>query len=217
MAKDKKNDNKKTTVAKKDETASRADKEKKVRKISPDSTLHQVMPILLVALAALLGICVYTQVDMGLFRTFVASVFFGLLGAGGAYLIPVWLLLSAVRWRADAREEKLLRAQICGWVVIFIVSILCYTFGMPIDKLNAVREFYSLGLERVGGGILGGLLGFAFNKLFSKIGTVIVMISLFAVVLLITYGKDLKRWMLLLFRYISERAEKAKEKRLAEK
>lgn len=191
-------------------------KKKGKGKLSPNAPLHQVMPIVLMALAALFGVCIYTNIEMGLFRTIVANIWFGLLG-GGAYLIPLWFLISAARWRADIRSGRILHAQIFGGVLIFLVSLLCYTFGMPAAKASVIKEFYSLGVDGVGGGFLGGIFGWLFDKLFSKVGTVIVTIALFAVVLFLAYGAAIKKYVLLLFRYIAERAEKAKAKRQAEK
>lgn len=223
MAKEKKSakneaveDREKDTSRPKKNTDRNKREKREKRKMSPDSPLHQIMPILFLALAALFGICIYTNIDMGLFRTLVANLLFGLLG-GGAYLVPVWLLLSAARWRADVREDKVLRGQLFGLILIFIVSILCYTFGMPEASASVIKDFYSLGVERVGGGFLGGIFGFALNKLFSKVGTVIITVALFAVFLMLAYGAAIKKYMLMLFRYIAERSEKAKEKRQAEK
>ena len=101
-----------------------------------------------------------------------SRICFGLLG-GGAYLIPFWLLISAIRWRSDARAGKLVWCQAFGAVLIILTSTLWYTFGMPAEHAPVIGQFYALGAERIGGGLLGGLLGYALNALVSKVGTVI--------------------------------------------
>ena len=201
----------------KKERKEKVKKEKKVRvrrRLSPDAALHQVMPIALTALAALFGICIYTQIEMGLFRTVVADVCFGILG-GGAYAIPVWLLIAAMRWRAEVREEKLLRSQIFGLVLIILTSTLCYTFGMPTDKMASfdVSAFYALGVEKIGGGFVGGVLGWSLNVLVSKVGTVIVAAAVLFTLFLLAYGTALKEYLLSLSKRIFENIEKMQEKR----
>lgn len=185
---------------------------KKERKLSPDSPVHQIMPVALTTLAALFGVCIYTQIEMGLFRSFVAGVCFGLLG-GGAYAISVWLLIAAMRWRTEARDGTLLRSQVFGGALIILVSVLCYTFGMPADKMAAYDAFYALGADRIGGGLVGGLLGWLLNLLVSKVGTVIVAVAVFLAFFLLAYGAPLKARLMLLSRQISERAERIKENR----
>ena len=61
-------------------------KPKKERKpLSPDAAVHQLLPIVFVALAALFGVCIYTRGDMGIVGNAVSALFRGLFG-GGAYL-----------------------------------------------------------------------------------------------------------------------------------
>ena len=107
-----------------EEKPKRAKKEKKERKpLSPDALVHQLLPIVFVALAALLGVCIYTKGDMGIAGNLVSAASRGLFGCG-AYLIPVWLLLSAILWRKDVRARKAGRRQIFGLVLILVSSVL---------------------------------------------------------------------------------------------
>ena len=77
MAKDKKLKAKDEAAEARDEkTTAKADENKKKepqrkrkekkekRPLNPDAPLHQIMPILLTALAALFGVCIYTQIEM---------------------------------------------------------------------------------------------------------------------------------------------------------
>ncbi|MBE6656389.1 MAG: DNA translocase FtsK [Ruminococcaceae bacterium] len=191
-------------------------KEKVRRRLSPDAPLHQVMPILLTALAALFGVCIYTQIEMGLLRSFVANVCFGMLG-GGAYVIPIWFLIAALRWRDDARADVLLRSQVFGGVLIFLVSVLCYTFGIPANTSFSLKTFVDLGVERVGGGVVGGVFGYVFDKLVSKVGTVIIALALFFSFFLLAYGAVVKKRLMLFSARMSERAERMRERRQIEK
>ncbi len=191
----------------------REKKQRKKRKpLSPDCALHQAMPIVMTALAALFGICIYTQIEMGVFGSFVSGVCFGLFG-GGAFLIPVWLLVSGLRWRADVRDGSLVRSQVFGLALIFLVSVFCYTFGMPTDKAAAFAEFYTLGQEKLGGGVLGGFVGYGLNFLFSKVGTVIVSLAVLLVLFLLAYGAAAKVFAVRTFRFLSRKAARMREKR----
>ncbi len=231
MAREEKSKAKAANAEKRDENASakkdenikqKREKKKKEKKervrrpLNPDAPLHQVMPILLTALAALFGVCIYTQIEMGLFGSFVSGFCFGILG-GGAYAIPVWLIFAALRWRSDVRAGTLVWSQVFGCALIFLTSVLCYTFGMPADKASLIGEFYALGKARVGGGFLGGLVGFVLCKLVSKVGTTILAIALLFAFFLLAYGAAVKAKVIQLSELASERAKKMKETRRAEK
>ena len=104
-----------------------------------------------------------------------------------------------------------------GATLIFVISVLCYTFGMPEDQTAAIGSFYELGKARVGGGFLGCLVGLVLDRLVSTVGTVIVLAALLIAFFLLAYGAVLKGKLLALSEILSERAKKMKETRRAEK
>ncbi len=147
------------------------------KKASPDSLFHQVMPIVLVALCAFFGICIYTKIPMGVVGSAIQSVSFGLLGCGAFFLPPMLLLLS-LRWHRSVEKQTQGKEVFFGFMVLLLVSVLWYAFGVSEEQMNAFKDFYAMGKGKIGGGFLGNAIGFVFVTLASKIGTVIIAILL---------------------------------------
>lgn len=147
------------------------------KKASPDSLFHQVMPIVLVALCAFFGICIYTKISMGVVGTAIQSVSLGLLGCG-AFFLPPMLLLWSIRWQRAVEKQTQGKEVFFGFMVLLLISVLWYAFGVPEEQMGIFKGFYAMGKEKVGGGVLGNAVGFVFVTLASKIGTVIIGILL---------------------------------------
>ncbi|MBQ9736125.1 MAG: DNA translocase FtsK [Clostridia bacterium] len=182
----------------------------------PSAPIHQVMPIVMTALAAFFGVCLYTGAEMGVLGGGVAAACFGCFGLG-AYFIPVMLLLSAILWQRNVKQGILGRSMAFYVLVIFLVSVLTYTFGMPEEHAGSVSEFFALGQARVGGGILGGLAGFGLNYLVSKVGTIIFTIALLCIFLVLGMGLRPLALCKTAADALRRRAVRAREKRRLER
>ena len=79
---------------------------RKKKTVSDNSMIHQVMPVVMLALCAFLGICIYTEASVGVVGDFFAMLFFGLFGMA-SYFIPPLCLLSAIFWQKDAKQHNL--------------------------------------------------------------------------------------------------------------
>lgn len=187
-------------------------KENKMRrKLSPDAGIHQAMPILLLLLCAFFGICIYSNISMGLLGGAFRRVCFGLLG-GGAYFVPFFFLLWALRWHRAVERNTLVKELSFGIVLLLMIPVLWYTFGVPAEKMYAISEFYAMGVARTGGGLIGNLVGCGLVALVSKVGT--VLIAAFTILLLsvLVFGfryKDIAR-------FLAERARKRRAQRREE-
>ncbi len=154
---------------------------------SPDSKLHQAMPLVMLALCVFFGICIYTQLSMGFLGSFVQNVCLGIFGCG-AYFIPALFLLWTIRWHRAVEKNTLTGEMLFGVTLILLISVLWYTFGVPEEKLNVFREFYSMGRNRQGGGFLGNAIGFLLVKLLSRVGTAIVIAFLLLILGVVVFG-----------------------------
>ncbi|MBO5653358.1 MAG: DNA translocase FtsK 4TM domain-containing protein, partial [Clostridia bacterium] len=161
--------------------SSREKEKKERRKLPPDSVLHQVIPILWLLLCAFFGICIYSNISVGILGNAVQKVCLGLFGCG-AYFMPPLFLLWAIRWRRAAESERLGREMPFGVVILILISVLWYTFGVPADKMGAGDAFYAMGVARQGGGFVGNWIGYGLVALVSKVGT--ALIAVFAILLL---------------------------------
>lgn len=196
------------------EKAERGNKKKKRKRTphAPDSLFHQLMPIVMATLAALLGVCVYTQIEMGVVGNVVSGLLFGLLGCA-AFLLPLCLLVCALRWHSRVVSGRLTRSLVVNLVFIFLISVLCYTWGTTEEQRSALGSFYALGQAKVGGGVLGGYLGYALAFLISSVGTSIVICMAIFALFLVEYGADTKRIIFTVSRNLSEKVAKRRELR----
>ena len=218
--KDKKNEpvKEKTQEPKREE--GKAKKEKKQRKtLSENSAVHVAMPVVMLALCVFFGICIYTEISVGIFGDFIAHVFFGLFGVA-AYFIPPFCLLAALFWRAEVKRHSLLRKSIFGFLCLLLIAILFYTFGVPEESKKTVSEFWDMGREKVGGGLFGNLVGLPIYLLIDKVGTVILAVAFLLLFSIFFFeinfkqlGRALARSMARLAKTWKESRERAKIKK----
>ena len=205
--------NKKKEQMKKDASENSANKKKRKKTShAPDSLFHQLMPIVMATLAALLGICLYTRIEMGFLGGLVSELLFGLFGVT-ALLLPVYLLVCAVRWRSRVLNGRLTRRIIINFVFILLISVLCYAWGTNEAQASALGSFYALGKEGIGGGVVGSYVGYALVLLISSVGTSIVILVALLALFLAEYGAVTKRVLLTVYRNLSEKAAKKRELR----
>ena len=167
------------------EKSSHAKEKKKRKRITENSMVHQIMPVVLIALCAFLGICFYTTVKVGFVGEWLNQVFYGSIGCA-AYFVPPMVFLSAILWQRDAKRHMLLKKLLFAFLALVLIAILFYTFGMPENVKEDFSLFWRLGEDRIGGGFLGDCIGFALNFCLAKTGTVILAL-LFLVVVAIMF------------------------------
>ena len=166
----------------KEARAERKRMRRKRKKLSPDSLFHQAMPIILLALCAFFGICIYTGIAMGILGGAVHNVSLGLLGMG-AFFLPPMLLLWSIRWQRAVEKQTHVKELVFGFLILMLISVLWYAFGVSEEQMKDFGAFYRMGMAKVGGGVLGNAVGFVLVTLVSKVGTVLI-----AILLLILFG-----------------------------
>ncbi len=194
------------------------EKPKKIKKQrkgwNENSALHIAMPVVMLALCAFFGICIYTEVSVGVFGDFIGRVFFGLFG-NAAYFIPPLCLLASIFWRAEVKRHGLLKKTVFGFCALLIVGILFYTYGVSEAQKTALSSFWSLGNEKIGGGVFGNLIGLPIRLLVDKAGTLILSVILLVVFTFlffeINFGK-IRRAAVRFASYIVKARAEAKEK-----
>ena len=131
--------------------------EQNKRKDQTPSGFHKAVPVILVAVAIFITLCFFTQ-NTGTVGRLFASLLMGLF-AGGAYLIPVLLLIHAIFYISDIEEKRLLSRVIFSLVALVTLSSVIYTLGafgkdLPFTPL----EYYASGVNGIGGGFIGSVL-----------------------------------------------------------
>ncbi len=153
--------------------------------------IHRAVPIILAALSVFTFFCFIIN-DMGVFGNAFKSLFLGLF-SGGAYAMPALIALHAVFYASDITEKRIVSRIIFS--VITVISIASLVFaaeywnGLP--SFNAA-EFYNSGKDGIGGGLIGGIIGYCLIKVFSKVGLIIIAAATFAIYISYFFAKGQK-------------------------
>ncbi len=144
--------------------------------------IHRAVPIILAALAVFIAICYITKNEVGMLGHAISGVFLGLFSAG-AYFIPPVLAVHAFFYLSDIREKRLLSRIIFSLLTVIAVSVMSHAIASWNVESPAfdVVVFYTEGCEVIGGGFIGGILGFLLMTFLGKVGVIILS----AVILLI--------------------------------
>ena len=157
-----------------------SEKKKAPSQYSSLAGIHRAVPIILFAIAVFTMFCFITQ-DIGIFGPALSTVFLGLFSYG-AYAIPLLLGLHAIFYPADLKEKKVASRIVFSLIAITFVSALSYsvTYWNDVIAFTPV-EFFKTGRESVGGGFVGGIIGFCLMKIFGRVGVVIIAASILAI------------------------------------
>lgn len=158
-------------------------KEQKTQKTASVG-LRRAMPVILLAIAAFIGICYITKNNTGMLGHAISEAFLGLFSVG-AYAIPVLLAVHALFFSSDVREKRLLTRSVFSVLTVIFISVLAHsvsTWGVDAAALpfDAVA-FYNDGTRLVGGGFIGGVIGYALMRFLGHLGVILVAVVIFAV------------------------------------
>ncbi len=174
---------KKKSAPKKAPQDKRADKEQETLVPRSSKLVHQIIPFALFVLVLLTIVCFIEKSWLGLFGKGFHSVLFGLFGYG-AYAIPALLVYLAIFWR-DLVDKKLsiVKVVLAVLIVIFLSALLqvCIYSAKGNSHPTDVKTLFFRGELVLGGGVVGGYVAFAFDKIFSVVGTIIVASAIVAV------------------------------------
>ncbi len=191
---------KKAAPAKRAEPA-QGKKEEPAHSSSPSRAkkiLSQILPYVLVLLSVFLIVCFLTFDPSGKTNPYTGIIGNGLcklafgLFSGAAYLMPLLALLYALFWKHDfgfpvGKGERAI------WGTLFLLftaaDIHAIAFlNHPELKAFGVGFLWEQGVNRVGGGVLGGLLGTALLNLVGKVGSLLIGIAVAILFALFFFG-----------------------------
>ncbi|MBO5945620.1 MAG: hypothetical protein J6Q69_03335, partial [Clostridia bacterium] len=156
---------------------------------------HRAVPIILAAFALFITLCFFTKESTGAFGEVVSSFLLGAFSIGG-YFIPVLFAVHAFFYPSDIQGKKLVSRVIFSVILLIFISAMTYAFSI-VGEENPVfspADFYANGQNNVGGGFVGGVIGFAIIKLIGTVGLIILALAVIA--LYVTYflsGEKMKR------------------------
>ena len=155
-------------------------KKKTTAQYSNLTGMHRAVPIILFAVAVFTLFCFITQ-DIGALGHAISTVFLGLFSYG-AYALPLLLALHAIFYPSDISENRVLSRVIFSLVTITFISALSYSITYwKTDLVFSPADFFTNGQSSVGGGFIGGIVGFCLIKIFGRVGLVIIAAAIFAI------------------------------------
>ena len=117
--------------------------------------LIQAMPYILVLAAVLIGVCII--LGEGKVGGGIRDIFTGLF-AGGAYALPLLLLVRAYFWNRDSEEGQAAAKSACLAIVFVLLTMVLHVLGGGSNTID-VKQYFADGCRMVGGGVVGGVLG----------------------------------------------------------
>ena len=156
----------------------------------PDRFVHQIIPYVMfwVALFAAVSFILRDLCGMGdsagAFGNKFADLLCGLLGAA-AYLLPLFLVVLALRWKHFVETGLLVRKLVLSGAFLWLLSGIIHVFedkaGRGVRVLDAAT-LYANGKARTGGGVVGGFLGEWMGFTLRLPGTCLLAIPLLIIV-----------------------------------
>ncbi len=176
---------KKTAAVKK--SASSAKKTVKQQKIvRSERAVHQVTPWILGIAAVFVLLCLFAPSLTGIFGNFIKSLLLGLF-AGGAYAVPVIMIIVAIFWKKDIDHYYTALRMTFSFTSLISLSVILHGIGGNVETFNMV-EMFNDGCKHIGGGAIGGIAGSALRACIGMAGLYIVAIALFVITTIFLCG-----------------------------
>ena len=181
-----------TTTAKKPSQTAEKMKQMKIKEkersaVAKSFFVSQILPYVLIVAAIFLVVCYITGSgdNAGAVTAFIYNVLTGLF-SGAAFILPVFLIVSAVMSLADKTDASdVLRYTFAGISLVLFAALL--QLIKPAETFSPV-ELFSNGTELSGGGLFGGLIGELFLWAFKAAGSYVLIISALILSVLLMLG-----------------------------
>jgi len=159
-----------------------------------DKMAHKLLPFVWFALAIFLFLCFFIRDAFGLTESDnlfgpvgegLHILFFGLLGLG-AYLIVAFLIYLGIMWRRLVDRRRVIVKLIFAFVIILLVSALFEIF-VTDENYPGIDVLWQNGGELIGGGVLGGSLGWLSYAGIKLVGSILIILPLLIIFVLLFF------------------------------
>ena len=185
---------------------------KKTAASRDNAFLPQIAPLILVACAVLIAVCVI--LDQGVISHGIRGVLTGLLG-GAVYALPMLLLVRALLLNRDIGEGRSISRSVSAAAVLVFLAMTLHILGKG-SPVTEAKIHYAEGKTLTGGGVLGGVLGQLLIRGFGPVISLIVLFSLLLFLCLYIVGISPRGVWAALAYHASRLADTIREKREAE-
>ena len=195
---------------------------KKNNKFSDLKGIHKAVPIVLIAVAIYIAVCLF--VDMGPIGEGTRLILRGMF-SWGAIMVPIALVAQALCYAGDLANKKILRRCIFSLVSVLLASCIDYAiFSWNGDIAFAPADAL---LNMNGGGFIGGTLGFLLASLLGQLGVIIFCVTILAIYAIFFFAEKagalgqvalkIKAWVKKLIIKASDKHEEITEKKRQQK
>ena len=152
--------------------------------------IHQIIPVVLCAVAVFFMICFFIEDAGGLVGEGVRAFFFGLLGRLTTVFVPFAMIAFAFSWRQSIRNRCIVMRLVSTLLMLCLISCLVYTIAEDADIIR-IFDLENAFLDSdvwTNGGVIGNTLAFLFVNLFDKVGTYILCVVIFIIFAIVCFG-----------------------------
>ncbi len=128
--------------------------------------------------AVLLGIFTYSS--GGILSDWIKTAMLGLFSTG-AYLVPIVILALGIYVFEVKRTNKIVLKTVLSLIEVALIGALIMLFYK--GEFPQWDSLWGYGVEKMGGGVLGGSVAMLLSKLIGRTASVIVVLAVFAVLL----------------------------------
>ena len=161
--------------------------EPKPKNTNPDSLVHQFLPIIFVFIAVMIAVFLATPAgNSGKLGGFIRSCAYGLFGYG-AWLVPVFFVLSAALWKKTVSEGKIASLFAFSGASVAVLCALIHAIVVKdtAKVLNPI-ELFGVGGNITVGGVVGGFISNLLMICVDKAVTYIILVFCAIVFLMFT-------------------------------
>ncbi len=176
-----------------------AQMEAKIRR--KNTFTQQFLPYILVAVAIFLGACFILDAIgdaktpgehmMGYVGFYICQALFGCFG-GAAYMIPLLLINLVIFWKRCYEDGLLFIKALLSVVMMLLIAAIIHVFACngnaEMAKMISPAYLYKYGADCVGGGIVGGLLGYLLFMGLKLPGTIVLAVLTLPLLLMCLIG-----------------------------
>jgi len=196
-----KNNNKKATAKKATKKTTKKTTKKPTGK---NVNYYEIKLIVLVGLTVLSILGLHTN-TIGLVGQFIKNIYFGLFSYAG-YALP-YIIFLGVFYKINNRLIAYRVKSIIGLVllfisIIFIVNILNFDIlntnyiepKVSLFSIDSFKDTYTSGVELLGSGLIGSMIGKLFISLIGRIGLFVVIATLWIISFILLTNINLLEW-----------------------
>ncbi len=211
---------KKTTTGKRANSGSQTkaaseNKTYKNDKTEKNELISQAAPYILAITAVLLSVCII--LGEGKVGGGIKNFFTGLF-SGAAYAFPLFMFVRAFLWKRDVSQGQNYGRNTSTLIVFLSLTMFLHIVGDGANELDFKLQ-YADGMNLIGGGAVGGILGELLYRGFGKVCSVIILVALMLILSLYVAGltpKGIYIWIAYHIKYAGEkRAERAEKRKNA--